>query len=107
MLAGKWLSKGHDFLILQEAHCNRVRVDHFRGWLETYLGERVYIAWSSHPSSPLSTAGIVVILKLNSFPEGSIIKHSHVMKGYAVEVNVNSPSGLFAAIRHLRPSGKG
>ena len=106
LLAGKWLQKGHDFLILQEAHCNRVRVDHFREWLEAYLGERVYIAWSSHPSSPLSTAGIVVILKLNSFPEGSIIKHSHVMKGYAVEVNVNSPQGSLQLFGIYAPAAK-
>ena len=107
LLAGQSLRKGHDFLVLQEARCNRVRVDHLRDWLETYLGEEVYVAWSAHPGSPLSTAGILVILKLSSFPEGSIIKHSHVMKGYAVEVNVNTPRGSLQLFGIYAPCGKG
>ena len=48
----------------------------------------------------------MVILKLSPFPEGSTFKHSHIMKGYTVEVNINATQGSLQLFGVYAPAAR-
>ena len=86
--AARWMRQGHSILVLQEAHSTEDRCRELEAWLCQQLRARVRVYGTSHSHNAEGTAGVVVVLQLDSLAVTREPKATAIVPGHAISVHI-------------------